>query len=400
MATLIAMPRLGMIMTEGTLARWLKAEGDQIRRGDLIAEISTDKINYEIEAPDDGLLHQLVPEGSVVEVEGPLAYILASGESVPAPERPTASMPPAPAAPQAPAPSGGAAVSGVEIRATPVARRLAAQHGIDLATLAGSGPGGRIVEADILRAVEEGGKGGLATPTATVPKANVPQVSQRIPLTGPRGLIARRMTESLQTSAQVTLTIEADASLLAALPALPPARDAALVKALGIGLREFPRLNSTVQGDSILELADINIGVAVSADDLLLVPVVRAADGKPVSEISRELRELLRKARSNALTLDDLSGGTFTLSNLGPQGIDVFTPIINPPQTGILGVGRIAERATVVDGQLAVRPKVWLSLTFDHRVADGALSARFLQRIAELLQDPEVMERHTGEATR
>lgn len=392
MATLIAMPRLGMIMTEGTLARWLKAEGEQIRRGDLIAEISTDKINYEIEAPDSGLLHQLVPEGSVVEVEGPLAYILAFGEALPVPELPRTNVPTASAAPQVPAPRVGAAVSGVEIRATPVARRLAGQHGIDLAALAGSGPGGRIVEADILRAIEEGVRA-----AEEVPKSGALLVSRRVPLAGTRGLIARRMMESLQTSAQVTLTIEADASLLAALPALPPARDAALVKALGIALREFPRLNSTVQGDSILELAEINIGVAVSVDDLLLVPVVHAAESKPLSEISRELRELLRKARGDSLTLDDLSGGTFTFSNLGPQGIDIFTPIINPPQSGILGVGRIAERAAVVNGQLAIRPSVWISLTFDHRVVDGALSARFLQRIAELLRDPKVMERHVGE---
>ncbi|MBI4496511.1 MAG: 2-oxo acid dehydrogenase subunit E2 [Chloroflexi bacterium] len=385
MATLIAMPRLGMIMTEGTLARWLKSHGEQVRRGEPIAEIETDKITYEIEAPDAGLLHQVVPEGVVVAVEGPLAYILAPGEAPP-PSAPAAATPAAtrtavPAqSPSGPAPAG-------QVRASPVARRLAREHGIDLATIHGSGPGGRIVEADILRLVEEQA---TAAPAVQAPHAE-PKVARRIPLTGVRRLIAQRMAESLRTTAQLTLSLEADAGLLAQVPAVPPARDAALVRVLALALREFPVLNSTVRDDAILVLEDINIGVAVSADDLLTVPVVRQADRKPLAEISRELRDLLRKARRNALTLDDLSGGTFTLSNLGPQGIDVFTPILNPPQAGILGVGRVAERPVVRDGQLTVRPTVWLSLTFDHRVTDGAPAARFLQRVADLLHDPHAV---------
>lgn len=445
MATLIAMPRLGMIMSEGTLSRWLKAQGEQVQKGQPIAEITTDKITYEIEAPEGGIVHQVVPEGTVVEVEGPLAYLLAPGEAPPARSPAAASVAPT-AAPQRPAmievsgaprPAGElratpvarrlAAENGIdlasvrgsgpggriveadvlqavedrskapaatagEIRATPVARRLAAEHGVDLATVSGSGPGGRIVESDILRLAEERTK----SPAVQTSGAGGIAVAQRIPLTGSRGVIARRMSESLRVGAQLTLSLEADAGLLRQIPAVPPARDAALVKVLALALRELPALNSTVQGEEILIYEDINVGVAISADDLLTVPVVRNADQRSLAEISRELRELIRKARRNALTLDDLTGGTFTLTNLGPAGIDSFTPIINPPQSGILGVGRVAERAVVVDGQIVARPTVWLSLTFDHRVVDGAPAARFLQRVAELLRDPKVLAETQG----
>ncbi|MBI2887759.1 MAG: 2-oxo acid dehydrogenase subunit E2 [Chloroflexi bacterium] len=381
MATVIGMPRLGMVMTEGTVARWLVAQGASVQQGDLVAEISTDKINYEIEAPASGLLHQVVGEGTVVAVEGPLAYILAAGEAPP--EAPTPSIP-TPAALRATlgaAPAGTAAPAG-DVKATPVARRLAAEHGVALAAVQGTGPGGRIVEADVLRAVEQG---------KAAPAAAQLRVARRVPLTGARGVIAQRMVQSLRAAAQVTLTLEADAAALATLPAVPQARDAALVRCLALALREFPLLNATVQGDEVLVLEEINIGVAVSAEDTLLAPVVRQADQKSAREISRKLRELLRKARNNALTLDDLSGGTFTLSNLGPQGIDAFTPILNPPQAGILGVGRVAQRAVVVDGQVTVRPTVWLSLTFDHRILDGAPAAGFLARVAALLRDEGVV---------
>lgn len=386
MATTIAMPSLGMVMTEGTLARWLKPHGEQVQQGEAVAEITTDKLNFEIEAPVAGVLFQVAKEGDVVEVERPLAYLLAPGEAPPETGAPPASIPQAPAAPTfAPVPPP-APVSG-EVRATPVARRLAAQHGIDVAAVRGTGPGGRIVEQDVLRAVAEQEQAGqrAAAPAA----AAEPLVAQRLPLQGARGVIARRMTESLRESAQLTLTIEADASALAALPTTPGAVDAALLHAAALALREFPIFNSTVRDGNILVFEEINIGVAVALGDTLLVPVVRRADAKTATEISRELRELMRRERNNQLTPDDLAGGTFTVSNLGGQHVDIFTPIINPPQSAILGVGRIMERPAAVAGRVEARPTVWLSLTFDHRVADGAPAARFLNRIAGLIARPD-----------
>lgn len=277
----------------------------------------------------------------------------------------------------------------------PRARRLANQRGIDLSRVAGTGPAGRITEDDVRQIVSG------AVPLAfsmtkkdsTKTKQHQPRV---IPLTGMRGVIARRMLQSLQTSAQLTLVSEADVTALAKQrEALTRQFDVTytdlLIKAAALAVRRHPRLNAVVVGEEIHLLPDINIGVAIALDDGLVVPVVRNADSKPLTTISGEVREFVQRARGGKLTMTEITGGTFTVTNLGSFGIDAFTPILNPPEAAILGVGRIAERITRRDSDLVWRQTMVLSLTVDHRVVDGAPAAAFLQTLREFLEQPELI---------
>jgi pyruvate dehydrogenase E2 component (dihydrolipoamide acetyltransferase) len=328
--------------------------------------------------------------------------VLAPGEAPPpVPPAPA----PAPAATSAPAPpaapvTGQAPPQARERRVTPVARRRAAELGVDLAHVTGSGPGGRITESDVLAAAGHGAGGGgttgapaaagAAVPGPVIPPA--PRIARRVPLSGMRGLIARRMQQSLATTAQLTVTREVDAGPLVQLRRSLTAEaasaggsisyDALLAKALASALVEQPALNAVVEGEAILVLADVHVGVAVAVDGGLVVPVLRAPAHRPISELADELNDLVTRARQGRLRPEDMEGGTVTLTNLGQHKVDAFTPILNPPQSAILGVGQIAPRPFVdAHGQLALRPTVHLSLTFDHRVADGAEAATLLDRM-------------------
>jgi pyruvate dehydrogenase E2 component (dihydrolipoamide acetyltransferase) len=275
---------------------------------------------------------------------------------------------------------------------SPAARRLASELGVDLARLRGTGPGGRVVEADVRAAVAA-----PQPPTPAIrpptPTRQPPRVLTRLPFTGMRRAIADRMTRSLASGAQLTLTREVDASALvtarralrSSLDELP--YDAFFVRALARALADDPALNAVVEGDEILVLADVHVGVAVAVPGGLLVPVVRDAATRPLAALARDVADLAERARAGRLSPDDLAGGTVTITNLGAQGVDVFTPILNPPQSAILGIGRIAPRPVALGDALAVRPTVHLSLTFDHRVADGVPAAELLTRIARLLSD-------------
>jgi pyruvate dehydrogenase E2 component (dihydrolipoyllysine-residue acetyltransferase) len=447
----ISMPRLSDSMEEGTILRWLAAEGAEVKRGDELAEIETDKASMVYEADEQGALHILAQEGETLPVGAPIAELLAAGEqpgaaSAAAPAAPAeetkaaaaappaaapetksaAAAPPAAAQGQAPAREAAAAASaataganagaGTRVKASPLARRLAAGAGVELASLAGSGPGGRVVKADVERALA-GGPGAAPPPTpSTAPTAApTPTPTAAAPLapaaTAPKGevevvelsrtqsLIARRMAEAKATIPEFTLQSEIDMEAAVAfrsqLKGLAerqerpvPSFNDMVVKACALALREHPRANGSYK-DGRFELHPrVNVGVAVAAADALLVPVVRDADVRSLWEIATESRRLALAARDGTITPPELAGGTFSVSNLGMFGIDAFTAVINPPQAAILAVGSLAQRAVVRDGQLVARHTMTITLTCDHRILYGADAAEFLGAIREALQQP------------
>ena len=404
MAVAIAMPNLGMYTIEGEVTRWLVEDGASVAADQPVLELTTEKTTVEIPAPAAGILHQVVPMGGRVQVEGILGHILAPGESPPA-ASPTA----APAAPRAaaaapprtPAKPPPARAGRGRLRATPVARRRARELGVDLTTVTGSGPGGRITEADVQAAAASTDSPAPLVERGPGGEASAPRVLRRVPLTGMRGLIAQRMQHSLTSTAQLTLTREVDARPLvqareqlvasAAEEGVRVSYDVLLAKSLAAALLAHPALNATIEGDEVVQLAEAHIGVAVAVEDGLVVPVLRDAAHRPALDLARELTGLTDRARQGRLQPSEMEGGTATLTNLGAYHIDAFTPIINPPQSAILGVGSIAPRPVVdEDGALTVRPTVHLSLTFDHRVADGVAAATLLESMVSQWQQTEL----------
>ena len=384
MAYEIVMPRLGWASEEGTLIEWLKQDGDPVRSGDIVCIIESDKAQVEVESFDAGVLR--IPStspapGAKVPVGTVLGYVLAPGEALPSPGPVRAAA----------APAGGAATRetvvavtadaraarGAGPTASPRARRAAAELRVDWRALKGSGRTGRIVERDVRAA-------GADRPSAV------------------RRLIGERMSASARTTAPVTLTTDADATALVRLRAAlaaeaqpagaaPPSYTDCFVKLVAIALGEHPALNASLDGERIVQHAAIHVGVAVDTTRGLLACVLRDVAGKSLRALATESAALIAQARAGTVSPDALRGGTFTVSNLGAYEIDAFTPIINLPECAILGVGRIVARAVVVDeaaGLIAARNMVALSLTFDHRVVDGAPAARFLQRIKRLVEQP------------
>lgn len=443
MAKQVIMPKLGMAMKEGQIAKWAKADGESVTPDDTVAIIVTKKITYELKAPSEGILRHVLRAKETCPIGTLIGYVLAPGEAMPevekgAPIAPSAEIPVAATAkvaaaekgavaPQAaPAQPGGFVVASPSARRlareagidlalvpvdsaegrvseadvqryietlqnvliTPAARKLAGEHGLDITRIQGSGPGGRIVEDDILRLVSPP----PAAP-APVPAPAATLKGAAVPFTGLRQMIAENMVASLHSMAQVTVTSEIDVTELVDLrERLKKEFDLTytdlIVKAVTVALRKHPRLNATLDGEVIQPLEEIHIGVGVALDEGLIVPVIRNADKLSVQEIGAALRSLAAKARSNSLEIDEISGGTFTITNLGAFGIDAFTPIINPPEMAILGVGRILEKVVVYHGDIARRWMMVLSLTFDHRLVDGAPAASFLQTLGDVLSHP------------
>jgi pyruvate dehydrogenase E2 component (dihydrolipoamide acetyltransferase) len=456
MITEVILPKLGQTMEVGAIVDWLKQEGDEVQRGEVIFTVESDKATLETEAPARGFLRKiLVPVGVTVPVLSVVALITKttdediSGYGA-APQVTT------PGAPAAAATTPAEAAVSVDLGpaqptmgrqfVSPRARRLAREEGIDLARLSGSGPSGRIVERDVsayleampkitpvarrlaegagldLRAVAGSGPTGKVTkedvelalaarhaPSVTPPAAAAaapapakpPLVDLRASqvLSGVRAVIARRMAESHQTTAPVTLTTEVDATRFVEMRETLKASLAdslgfnigyndLLVKLVARALVDFPYMNARLDGDTLQELRDIHVALAVDTDRGLLVPVIRNADRKGLADIAREIRDVVARAREGKALPDELTGSTFTITNLGMHDIDGFTPIINLPEAAILGVGRIKAQPAVVAGQVAIRQMMWLSLTFDHRIVDGAPAARFLQRIKQLVEEP------------
>ena len=431
MATRIIMPKLGMAMSEGTVVKWLKDDGAEVKAGEPIVVIMSKKITYEVESPAAGVLRPVAKAKEVRGIGQVIGFVTEPGEATPEveveapPAKAAPKAAPAAAAPVAPVPKAGevdvvpsspaarrlAKELGVDISrvspsgsriseddvrhyheersrivASPLARRMAEEEGLDLATIQGTGPGGRITEEDVLHALQKRG----------VPAAAPPS---RIPFAGMRQAIADQMVHSLSTMAQISMNTTADVTELkstrealgARWGGRKPSYTDILVKAVAVALQEHPLLGARLEGDEIVMPTEYNIGVAVALEDGLIVPVVRNADQLTLLAIGDKVKDLAERARQNALAVEEVTGGTITITNLGMFGIDAFTPIINPPEVAILGVGRIVQHLALVEGQVTARDLMALSLTIDHRIVDGAPGAQFLQTLVKLLEHPALI---------
>lgn len=415
MAEVIRMPRMSDTMEEGNIVGWLKEVGDSVEPGDVLAEVETDKATMELESFQEGVLLYIGIKEGPAPVNGVLAVIGEAGEDYQAAlaaadegattttesAEPKAEEP-ATASVTAPATTAPANGSSDRIKASPLAKRMAADSGIDLATLNGSGDNGRIVKRDVEAAMTNN----VAAPAAPSPTSSstpaVPAFSfngngqaEEVPVTQMRKVIARRLGESKFSAPHFYLTIEIEMSKAIEtrkkLNEISPVRisfNDLVVKACAVALRQHPAINSSWLGDKIRINKDINIGVAVAVADGLLVPVIRHADMKSLSQIDAEVRELAGKAKEKRLQPDQMQGNTFTISNLGMFDIDEFTAIINPPDACILAVGSIAEKPVVRNGQIEVGNIMKVTLSCDHRVVDGATGAKFLQTVKSMLEDP------------
>jgi pyruvate dehydrogenase E2 component (dihydrolipoyllysine-residue acetyltransferase) len=422
MAEAIYLPKVGMTMEEGTLTKWSIADGAAVERRQVVFEMETEKVQMEIEAEHDGTLKQLVPEGAVLKPGDVVGCILAAGEEVPQAllDRVAAQLGGAPGAgsqsaaateeatlapgESQPVVGATAAPSGGPVRISPIARRLADENGVDVNALTGSGPGGRIVERDVQMAIEAKP---AAPPAAEAPSAAAPEptapaaAGESIPYHGRRRTIGERMHESASTTASVTLTTEAPVDAALAMihglnrewrsEGVVVTLTGLIARACALALKEHPQLNARLEGDAILLSSEINVGVAVDQDAGLIVPVLRATDRMSLQMAMKTLRELTEKAREDRLRAEDVTGGTFTVSSLEGSVVDAFSPIINPPQAAILGVGRVRDVAVFDGPDVVKRQATTLSLTFDHRITDGAPAARFLGRVAELLERPYLL---------
>jgi pyruvate dehydrogenase E2 component (dihydrolipoamide acetyltransferase) len=396
------MPKFGLTMTEGTIQKWFKAEGDAIKAGESLFEVETEKVLYEVESPASGTVAKLLyPLEATVAVGLPVAVIAEAGENVAevaakygggAPAAKAAA--PAPSAASAPAQATAPSASGRREGApvTPAARKLAQEHNVDLSRVTGTGPGGRVTREDVEKAISEAAKAPAPAPVAApaATPATAAPAAASTPLRGMRKVIAERMHKSLQGSAQLTITTEVDVTqLIDRRQEVQREFNATytdfIVQACAHALKQHPRMNAALEGETLKTQEQVSVGVAVALEEGLIVPVIHNTDKKSLKEIAQEARGLAEKARAGKLTLEEVSGGTFTVSNLGMYGVDGFTPILNAPQTGILGVGRIVEKPVIYRGEIAKRSTMVLSLTFDHRVIDGAPAGAFLQTVADLL---------------
>jgi len=416
MATNILMPALSPTMTEGNLARWLKQEGERIKAGDVIAEIETDKATMEVEAVDEGILGRiLVPAGTQgVKVNDVIAVLVEAGEALPAagaaPKAAPAAAPAPVAAPVAAAPAtiAPAPASGDRVFASPLARRMAAQAGVDISKIAGSGPNGRIVKADVDAALSRGPAPVAAA--APAPLVAAPRPAAPVAITAPhtavpnssiRKVIARRLAESkatiphfyVSTDVEIDALLKIRADLNARSPKDGPGAyklsvNDLVIKATAVTLRRFPNVNAMWTEDAILQLHDVDISVAVSIPDGLITPIVKNADIKGLAAISTEMKDLAARAKTGKLKPEEFQGGGFSISNMGMYGVRDFAAIINPPQAGILAVSAGEQRPVVKNGALAIATVMTLTLSVDHRVIDGALAAEFLQALKRNIEDP------------
>lgn len=440
MAKEVFMPKFGFTQEASQIVAWLASEGDAVEAGEPLLEVTTDKVNMEVEAPASGILAGIsAVAGDTVPVTTVIAYILAPGEELP--ERPRAASHPArarapvvahqatsaataPAVSATPVAARRAAAAGValeqvtgsgaggritrgdveaylehstrgegKVRATPAARRVARQQRVDLAAVAGTGPNGRIQEADVHLAAEQ--------PTAVTSPASAPVEATRIPFTNMRRTIARTMQRSMQEAPHITFQSDVDMTALLELVELANERatggvkvslTAALAKAVAWALERHPLLNSRLGDDEIILQPAINLGIAVALDDGLIVPVVAAASHKSISRLAAAIADLSRRAREGKLRPEELSDSTFTISNLGMFGIDRFTAIINPPEVAILAIGGITRRFVPDENdQPVARPVCTLTLSVDHRVIDGAVAARFMADLRAAVERPQLM---------
>ncbi len=424
MAQEIKIPKLGLTMTDAILASWLVPPGAQVTEDQIICAIETDKVSFEVPAPCKGLLHPVVEAGRRVEVGERIGYIAVDEaelstlqEKVPVADD-TGSAEATPADLPQPQQKGGGGDQPVPVPpapkvkkregdrmiASPAARKLSQAMGIELSDISGSGPDGRIILADVEACAETARAERDATRYdfgSVVPETELLTVAEKIPIRGIRKIIFKNMKLSLSSQAQLTLQTEASARDLKALRTVFNARltddqprvsyNAILVKAAAQALRLYPMLNASVDGHEIKIWDQVHIGVAMDFGQGLIVPKIRHTDTKSILTISSELNDLARRAEKKQLVPDELSGGTFTITNLGGWDIDHFSPIVNFPESAILGVGRIIEKPWVQDGNVIADLRIPLSLTFDHRIIDGALAAQFLKALKDRLEDTRLM---------
>lgn len=442
MATKVTLPFLGQTMEEGTITKWLKQEGESIEKGEPLLEVMTDKANMEVESPAAGVVRKIVaPEGSTVPVKELIAIVGTADEPIDdllAPEGASAAS----AAAEEPVPVAAAAESatsgsaGSRIFSSPRARKTAADRGIDIALLAGrgTGPEGRIVEKDVLEFAASAPAAAKITPLAgkvaadagvdiasivgtgpggkirrddvlraATPKATArPSIGRTIPYSGMRRAVGENVAQSIRTAPHVTLVTEVDmTSVLQMREQIVPeiqkrygvkvSVTALIVKAAALAILDHPIVNASLEEKQIVIHDEINVGVATAIDNGLVVPVIFDTDRKQLHEISEEIKNLAGKARNGSLSPNEMQGGTFTVSNLAAFGVDEFNPIINPPQSAILGVCRTVEKPAIVNGQVQARSMMNLCLSFDHRVMDGVPAARYLARVREILEAPYLL---------
>jgi pyruvate dehydrogenase E2 component (dihydrolipoamide acetyltransferase) len=397
MVTPVYLKKMTWTMEEGLIIRWLKHEGDKISEGEGLCEVETEKTTDEIQAPVSGtLLKILRKEGTSAPVNEVIAVIGSAGEdisSIPESSRSAPATPPSPAATDkpklahpSPMESEVSEPSLERIRISPSARRLARERGVDITRIKGTGPGGRIVSEDVLGAPGKSEAG----PSAEEYKS--------APLAGHRKVIADRLSLSARTAVQVPITMEVDMTSVSKAKSegekagLQISFNDFIIKAAATALREFPAVNTMLLGQELRTMSEVNVGVAVRSGDDLLVPVVRNADRLSIQEISTSAKNFIERARSGMLATKEMSGGTFTISNLGMYDVDMFAPVINPPETAILGVGRIVPKIVVVGEGTVIRQMMTLTLVFDHRVIDGVLAAKFLRRVKQLLEASEKLD--------
>ena len=412
MAVEVILPRVDMDMATGKISKWHHRDGDKVAKGAALFEIETDKAAMEIDAPADGILRNIVvSEGSSAPVGSAVAWIYAEGEAVTAPApaaAPAAATPAAPAAATLAPAIAAAAINGEAPRATPLARRLARQAGVALGTIAGSGPRGRIIAADVRSA-------GAAKPAAPAAATTTPDSVQKLyapgsfdvmPVDGMRRTIAARLTESKQTVPHFYLSVTCTLTTLLATrerlnAAAPKSADGKpawklsindfIIKAMAAALQKVPAANVTWAGDAILQHRSSDVGVAVAVAGGLFTPVIRSAETKTLTVISAEMKELAAKARARRLVPSEYQGGTTAISNLGMYGIEQFTAIINPPQATILAVGAAVERFVPVNGRPVLASQMNCTLSCDHRAVDGAVGAQLLQAFRQLIEEPLLM---------
>jgi pyruvate dehydrogenase E2 component (dihydrolipoamide acetyltransferase) len=405
----ILMPALSPTMTEGNLAKWLKKEGDKIKSGDILAEIETDKATMEFEAVDEGILGKiLVPAGTQgVAVNTPIGVMLEEGEDASALAKVAAPAAPAPAATAAPAPAAAAAPAptmapkGDRVFATPLAKRIAKDMGVDLKSITGSGPHGRIVKADVEGAKGKPAAAPVAAAPAAAPAAATPAIGPaytEVPLTSMRKVIARRLTEAKQTVPHFYLTVDYKIDKLLAMRADLNSRSETklsvndfIIRACALALRKVPNANASYTETALRYYTDVDISVAVATPNGLITPIIKHADQKGLAAISSEMKALAQKAKDGKLKPEEFQGGGFSISNLGMYGVKDFAAVINPPQGCILAVGAGEQRPVVVDGALAIATVMSCTLSVDHRVVDGAVGAEFLVALRGLIEDPLTM---------
>ena len=434
MAETINMPKLGFDMAEGTLVRWVKQVGENINKGDVLAEIETDKATVEVESPASGVvLQHIVDQGTVVPVNAPIAVVGQSGEKVEAspkaeggkpaaaeqktetkpeekPVQPSGQPQTAPAQPSAPptptqptpataAPPQPAPSDGRGIKASPLAKKIARDSNVDLSRIQGSGPGGRVVRKDVEAALAGGQPSAVGQPSAPVayPQVTVTQQDQTVQTTKLRQAIGRRMTESKTAVPHFYVTHEYKMDAVMAMRKqandyLPDNEKLSvndfILKAVALSLRQFPNLNATTRGTEVIQFGHVNVGVAVTVPGGLMTVVVKDTDQKPLRQIAGEVKAMAGRAREGKVKPDDIEGSTFSTSNLGMYDVEEFIAIINPPEAAILAIGSAKEVPVVESGELKVGWRMKATISVDHRVSDGAEAAQFMQKLAEFLENP------------